>query len=268
MMKKTLVVLALAAATVSGSVMAWEANGTGGKMELGGTLTPQANVTPWEVMIGASVTDLDAPIKTGSYTVDIPVKTPITVLGIRTVSNQTFMGTPGISPRINFNGAIDTTKFDTVKKGDVPMTLKITDDSGKDIGMLNTTLSASAVASYTGNWPNGTLNKHTALYAFNASSAFDGGLQATEAATSGTAAEAKTILNNINADFMANYNEQSTPSDNVPTYTSFHYPDVNFSAAYGSGIGTNKKITLTLNNQAGSDAIVWKASLPITVSYQ
>ncbi|ENK8257946.1 hypothetical protein AB4C84_004676, partial [Escherichia coli] len=47
-MKKTLIALAVAAsAAVSGSAMAWTANGTGGSVDLGGTLTPVTKATPW-----------------------------------------------------------------------------------------------------------------------------------------------------------------------------------------------------------------------------
>ncbi|HEI3186174.1 TPA: hypothetical protein SI321_005057, partial [Escherichia coli] len=55
-MKKTLIALAVAAsAAVSGSAMAWTANGTGGSVELGGTLNPVEKVTPWEVKVGDDV---------------------------------------------------------------------------------------------------------------------------------------------------------------------------------------------------------------------
>ncbi|EGJ4498914.1 hypothetical protein INB87_004741, partial [Escherichia coli] len=65
-MKKTLIALAVAAsAAVSGSAMAWTANGTGNSVELGGTLTPVEKVSPWEVKTGDAVTGLDAPIQKG-----------------------------------------------------------------------------------------------------------------------------------------------------------------------------------------------------------
>lgn len=41
-----------------------------------------------------------------------------------------------------------------------------------------------------------------------------------------------------------------------------------YSGAYASGISAQEHIKITLENPAGTDAIVWKASLPVTVSYQ
>lgn len=52
-MKKTLIVLAVTASVMtSGSAMAWTLNGSGGSVELGGTLTPAEKVTLWEVKTG------------------------------------------------------------------------------------------------------------------------------------------------------------------------------------------------------------------------
>ncbi|EJN2318881.1 hypothetical protein NPL52_004738, partial [Escherichia coli] len=77
-MKKTLIALAVAAsAAVSGSAMAWTANGTGGSVDLGGTLTPVEKVTPWEVKVGDAVTGLDAQIQKGQKVVDVAVNKAI-----------------------------------------------------------------------------------------------------------------------------------------------------------------------------------------------
>ncbi|MBJ4431454.1 hypothetical protein JGE53_19990 [Salmonella enterica subsp. enterica serovar Give] len=101
-MKKTLIALAVAAsAVVSGSAMAWTQTGTGGSLELGGTLTPQDKVTPWEVAVGAANTNLNTDIAKGERIVDIPVNKPIPVLGIRTISTTPFKGVNGISPQID-----------------------------------------------------------------------------------------------------------------------------------------------------------------------
>ncbi|MWN89069.1 hypothetical protein GQN24_29560, partial [Escherichia coli] len=98
-MKKTLIALAVAAsAAVSGSAMAWTANGTGGSVDLGGTLTPVNVITPWEVKVGAAVNGLDASIRKGDTGADIPVKKAISVLGIRTIKSAVFTGQQGISP--------------------------------------------------------------------------------------------------------------------------------------------------------------------------
>ncbi|WNI88069.1 F4 family fimbrial subunit [Citrobacter portucalensis] len=51
-MKKTLIALVLTATAVSGSAMAWTANGTGGSMEFGGTIAV-TKVPQWLVQMGA-----------------------------------------------------------------------------------------------------------------------------------------------------------------------------------------------------------------------
>ncbi|ENM7303529.1 hypothetical protein AB8N91_004958, partial [Escherichia coli] len=71
-MKKTLIALAVAtSAVVSGSAMAWTAGGNGGSVEIGGTLTPETVVLPWEVKTGSNIADLNAKIKKGQSEVDI-----------------------------------------------------------------------------------------------------------------------------------------------------------------------------------------------------
>lgn len=101
-MKKTLIALAVAAsAAVSGSAMAWTANGTGNSVDLGGTLTPVEKVTPWEVKTGAAVTGLDAQVTQGQTMVDVAVKKAIPVLGIRTQEvGKSFPAQAGINPAI------------------------------------------------------------------------------------------------------------------------------------------------------------------------
>lgn len=128
-MKKTLIALAVAAsAAVSGSAMAWTANGTGGSVDLGGTLTPIEKVTPWEAKVGDAVTGLDAQIHKGDTKVDIPVKTAISVLGIRTAQKAAFQGQAGIAPQIDFKGAVAYEKF----SGSVTdLTLSVTDNQGR-----------------------------------------------------------------------------------------------------------------------------------------
>lgn len=48
----------------------------------------------------------------------------------------------------------------------------------------------------------------------------------------------------------------------------FNEPGVKFNSFYGSGIEKDQTIKITLDSPAESDAITWKASLPVVVSYQ
>ncbi|ELO5003679.1 hypothetical protein QUQ70_004860, partial [Escherichia coli] len=148
-MKKTLIALAVAAsAVVSGSAMAWTANGTGGNVDLGGTLTPVEKVTPWEVKVGAAVTNLDAAITKGQSEVNITTTSAVPVLGIRTQeASKVFTGKPGISPQIDFHKAIDPTKF----SGSVTdLTLSVMDAQGAKIGSLKAPFLAGAKYSVKG----------------------------------------------------------------------------------------------------------------------
>ncbi|EEJ2353179.1 hypothetical protein AH810_004763 [Salmonella enterica subsp. enterica] len=264
MMKKTLVALALAATTVSGSAMAWQTNGTGGSLELGGTLTPEQTSNPWEVLIGSAVTNLNESIKPGVTEVSLPVTKAITVLGIRTMSNQPFSGVSGIDPQIDFNGAINVDNNAGSNSGKTPLYAKITDAGGSDIGTLSTILSVAGLVSY---------NNQAQTYPLQASlsnsvnSAFSGGLLNQNGVLQNTA-NVKTMFNSINTDFLANYNDQGATDRDYSGFASFSDTTLVFSAAYGSGILAGETIKLTLNTPTASDEIQWKASLPITVSYQ
>lgn len=262
MMKKTLVALALAATTVSGSAMAWTANGTGGILELSGTLTPKAKEAPWEVLVGGGASHLDAPIEIGSREAEVPVRKSITVLGIRTVSKTAFQGKVGIDPMIDFNGAIDTSKFDD---GLTPLTLDIKDAANAKIGVMTVPLYAAAIFG---------MNAGSASSAGNfsviGSRAFKGGLPATESGTLSTYSHASAVLSTLNPDLVANYDEQRLEKKGVSEahFSSGSAVEYKFSGAYGAGIPNVYDIKLTLDTPATSNAIVWKASLPITVSYQ
>ncbi|WFW99007.1 hypothetical protein NFJ90_23350 (plasmid) [Escherichia coli] len=258
-MKKTLIALAVAAsAAVSGSAMAWTANGTGGAVDMGGTLNPVDKVTPWEVKTGAAVTGLDAYIKKGLSSVDISVTNAIPVLGIRTQSAETFQGQPGISPQISYGNAVDVNAFDN---GRAPLTLEVKNAGNVKIGTLTSTFASGAEVS----WQNhiGGLGKFN-VFAANPGDGFFGGLakSADKIAPNGWDI-AVSILN----EFVANYNDQGAPNENDKT-EDFTKDSVMYSSFYGSGIQAGEKIRITLDQPAASDAIVWKASLPVTVSYE
>lgn len=258
MMKKTLIALALAATAVSGSAMAWTSSGTGGSMEFSGTLTPAANATPWEVLVGAAVSNLNADIKTGATIADIPVTTAIPVLGIRTAVKEAFAGTPGIAPKIDYKGAINTSQF---AAGVTTLKLDVKDTSNAKIGVLTAPLSAAAVTPRLG------AGQYSQYAGINAR-AFWGGLSTTTAGAAQGTSTAKTLINSINPDFMANYITQGERE--YTTVVSYDYSASRdrYSSAYGAGIVAGAGVKLTLNTPAASNAIAWSASLPITVSYQ
>lgn len=257
-MKKTLIALAVAAsAAVSGSAMAWTQNGTGGSVDLGGTLTPVEKITPWEVKTGAAVTGLDADFTKGQSVINIAVDQAIPVLGIRTHTNQPFQGQPGVSPQIDYGNAVNVNAFE---KNRAPVTLEVKDSTNAKIGTLTTSLGASTLMSYKAP----TYNGYNHRYADTAGQAFFGGLPK-NAANTLNADIAVRVFPDINAHFT----NQNAERKDVGPSVDFTNTEAAYSAYYGAGIEKGKVIKITLDRAASGDApIQWKASLPVTVFYQ
>ncbi|WP_122989491.1 fimbrial protein [Escherichia coli] len=262
-MKKTLIALAVAAsAAVSGSAMAWTANDTGGSVTLGGTLTPADVITPWEVKVGAAVNGLNADIRKGDTKADIPVKNAIPVLGIRVAdaSWKAFWGQPGITPNIDYHGAINVNNF---SRGEVPLTLDVKNTQDQKIGSLTVNLSAGA--EYARYNPSTDRGEKYMLYQNGGGELFFGGLGTNSDAIS---SNAWGLANSLDPEFVANYNDFGVPQASSPYYGDVGNTALHYSAFYASGVERGKTIKITLEQPAASDAIVWKASLPVTVSYQ
>ncbi|HAX3344983.1 TPA: hypothetical protein JWL09_005245 [Escherichia coli] len=261
-MKKTLIALAVAAsAAVSGSAMAWTQNGTGGSVDLGGTLTLTEKATPWEVKVGSAVTGLDALIQKGYKTVNIPVNDAIPVLGIRSIEN--FVGRSGVDPMIDFQGAINPSEF---SNGNAPLTLVVTDNAGSKIGTLKTELYAGA--EFTSDSKTTGKNVKAIVYAnpSDAEHAFAGGLGLNKNGIDSR--DAFIAVKEIDPEFIAKYNSNGATRISA-THLTVKYDDAIYSVFYGSGIQKGKQIQITLDQAASGDApIQWKASLPVTVSYQ
>ncbi|WP_139007575.1 hypothetical protein [Escherichia coli] len=260
-MKKTLIALAVAAsAVVSGSAMAagWEQNGSGGSVDLGGTLIPVTKVTPWEVATGDAVSGLNALIKKGDKKVEITVNQAIPVLGIRTQSSEAFQGGTGISPQISFGGAIDITKFNN---GVTDLSAEVRDNTGTKIGSLVAPLSTAAAVSWTS--PSG--RQQNCVIASTAGEGFYGGV-ATDA--SGVAASPDALVSAVFPGAAAHYTEQNITDWSDPAVERFADTVAKYSAYYGSGIASGSTINITLEQPAaGDEAIQWNASLPVTVTY-
>ncbi|MED0218879.1 hypothetical protein RCO08_21875 [Escherichia coli] len=260
-MKKTLIALAVAAsAVVSGSAMAagWEQNGTGGSVNMGGSLTPVEKVTPWEVKTGAAVTGLDAQIQKGQKVVDVAVNKAIPVLGIRTIASTAFQGQPGISPQVDYGNAVNVDAFEN---GRAPVTLDVKDDTNTKIGTLTTSMGASALVSIKNN--SGGFNGYYHFYADKVGYGFFGGLPKNKENTPD-----EDIALRVMPEIAAHYVDQELSHSNVNRGTAFENPEDTYSGYYGAGIEQGKTIKITLDQPAGADAIKWKASLPVTVSYQ
>lgn len=261
-MKKTLIALAVAAsAAVSGSAMAWTANGTGGSVDLGGTLTPVVKVTPWEVQVGAAVSGLDAIVENQSAT-KITAKKAIPILGIRTASSDAFVGGAGISPRISYDQALDTNSF---SDSTGTITLDMKDAQAQKIGTVTVPLFAASEISKVS--LDKSFKKMYPAFASGSDRSFGGGLPKTADQVAANAGSRATALF---PDATAHFNKQgitvTSSAANADNFTSDQYTH---SAYYVSGVEQGKEISVQLDNPAAANtSIVWNASLPVTVSYQ
>ncbi len=262
-MKKTLIALVVAAsAAISGSAMAWTPNGSGGSVELGGMLIPDVKVTPWEVKVGDAVKGLDAKINKGQKTVDIAVNKTIPILGIRTQTMKAFEGQDGVTPQIDYHGAINVSAF---SDNATTLTLDVLDaETSKKIGKLETIFSAGAIGSYNTKRPN-----DNALYAVHATRVGDGFFGGVSKDPKGVNSNAvKALLPELIPDVADNFDSQKLPMEKVAHTIKFRTVGNTYSAYYASGVRTGQNLEVTLDSPAlGDTPIKWKASLPITVSY-
>lgn len=260
-MRRSLVALAVAAASViSGSAMAWTANGTGGSVGLSGTLIPQDLVTPWEVKTGTAVTGLNADIEKGQRIVDVAVDNAIPVLGIRTVSQVPFQGEPGIAPQIDYKGTVDVDNF---SEGITKLLLpEVRNAAGNKIGVLEAEFRAAGAAS----WKTSTGGQKFRVIAYQAGHGFYGGLAKN---TAGVPASPGNLVATVFPEAYRNYTDQGITLWSAPAKEDFADPVATYSAYYGSGIPAGSKIKITLDSPVqGDEQIAWNVSLPVTVSYQ
>ncbi|HHR9682984.1 TPA: fimbrial protein [Salmonella enterica subsp. enterica] len=254
-MKRTLIALAVAvSAVVSGSAMAWTPNGSGSNVELGGTLTPETKVTPWSVKTGAPVINLNGQIQKGLKEARVVSANAIPVLGIRTTNKTPFNGQSGISPVISYDGVVDLDKFeDSV----APLTLEVKNAKDVKIGTLKTKIFAQARTSMKGAY-----NGQFWNYSGQLGHGFWGGLPKSMDKVSRVSR-----VNDLMPEVAQNYLAQDVIDRGV-SYSTFSGHDSLHSAYYFSAIEPNTAIDISLDVAAAAEAIAWKASLPVTVSYQ
>lgn len=94
---------------------------------------------------------------------------------------------------------------------------------------------------------------------------FFGGLPVTKEATG----DVMSRVDAIDSEFSEHFTDQGMDLTGIGYGNSFSNTKHKYSSYYGSGIEAGAKIQITLNQAASGDApIQWKASLPVTVSYQ
>ncbi|EEV7649504.1 hypothetical protein [Escherichia coli] len=264
-MKKTMIALAVVSgAFISGNVMAsdWTPNGTGGSVELGGTLTPVAKVTPWSVEVGNVVRDLDVQVQKGQKLASIPVKKSILFLGIAP-NEGAFRGQKGINPQIDYNGFVDIDGFDD---GVTKVKLPVKDKEQKNIGYMEADFKAAALMQWA-YAPDSSIVRHS-VYAEEPGQAFYGGVaKNSNGVLAGKSVEA--FLNGLD------------PLITKGIWTNTHWRDANtasydedgkewrYQGYYGSGIVEGSTMQISLDKAIGSDGPVeWHATMPISVTYQ
>ena len=266
-MKKTLIALAVAAsAAVSGSAIAagWVPNGTGGTVELGGTLTVIQKTTPWSVKVGGGVSDLNAQVQKGQKVVYVPVKKPVLFLGI-TPTEGSFKERKGINPQIDYNGFVDINGFD---EGVTKVKLPIKNKEQKNIGNMEADFNVAALVQwkYFFDGARSSTVERYSVYANKEGQGFFGGV----------GKNAKGVLAGSKvADFLNKLDPEITNS--IWAHTKLKDANtVNFDnmknltqSYYGSGIveGTFMKITLD-TAVSGNEKLEWHATMPIRVVYQ
>ncbi|EGF6976619.1 hypothetical protein IC270_004873, partial [Escherichia coli] len=202
-------------------------------------------------------------IQKGQKVVNIAVNKAIPVLGIRTQATQAFMGQSGIAPQIDYQGAINTANF---SNSVTTLTLDVKDkQTQQKIGRLQVPLFAGAEYSFKGHGYDHEIVGKTYMSGNNAGNAFYGGL-GKDGQTIGS--DVQNRVRALDSEYLAHYDEQGSSYDyNAPTMNNFSDKTYSFSAYYGAGIEANSVIEIALDAPSGVDAIVWKASLPVTVTY-
>lgn len=267
-MKKALIALALTATAVSGSAMAWTPNGVGNAMEFTGTLTPKDVQNPWEVEIGPNMDALNGSLKPNEKVVDIVLGKPLPLLGIRVGDpSKKFSGAPGIAPQIDYKNAVN---LDGFKAGNSTLSLKVVkaSDATVELGTLSAVFTAAAINNDDLIGVSGRGAKMS-LFASTAGKGFFGGLPKTADAALPTENAAWSTLGNISRTYIANYTAVSANLSALPApqESGFQDPLAEYSAAYGAGLKSGSTVRITLDNPAAAD-MAWKATFPVTVSYQ
>ncbi|EFG0071752.1 fimbrial protein [Escherichia coli] len=261
-MKKTLIALTVAAfAAVSGSAMAWTPNFLGGgNVKLGGTLTPEEKVTPWEVQIGNDVQGLDGAIEKGATTANVKLTKSVPVLGIRTKEKSAFVGAAYLSPNIDYQGAVDMNGSD-VSGSKSKITLVVKNKNGEKIGTMTAPFYGVGViswATHSGD-SKGAANAH----APDKGKAFFGGVPV---APEKVSLDSQGIAKRLISDIADNFDPQGSKVSNVD-WVGTGGTSTNYSGYYAGGILNGDSISIKLDKPAGNDAIEWNAALPINIQY-
>ncbi|EAQ0971134.1 hypothetical protein EYT96_21370 [Salmonella enterica] len=258
-MKKISVIFFMTATALSGSAMAWTAGNDTGNLVLGGKLTPVVSNSPWEIMVG-SPQNFNSVVPIGDTKVVLLPTKPINLVSIRTRSDKAFTGQRGITPQLDFQGALAGWINSTVATN--RMVLEVKDSRGNRIGELSSGFRSAAIFSYKAKT---TPAFQASMHSTKVGDAFWGGLGSSNQVIQ-RADDAKGMINHINPEVLAKYDDQGGTSIDYSIDGNFSSPAYQYSSAYAAGI--INELELALDAPATGSTVKWKAFLPITVSYQ
>ncbi|HAO0310726.1 TPA: hypothetical protein IGZ59_004638 [Escherichia coli] len=238
--------------------MAWtqQDSAYNGNIELGGTLQPETKKLPWELQVGTGSNQLNGAITRGDTKVTIKLTNAIPVLGMRNVSGG-FVGAEGLTPQVDYKGAI---KVDSFVSGQTKMNLDVTDGSGNRIGSLSADFSTGAFGANN--------EQRASLFAGKAGAAFWGGLGKSAEQVVSTIGDLEVVAKSLFPTILETRGDMSNLVNISPQEYKFTSTSTTYRSIYYSGIVAGKNISISLDAPAGADDITWKASLPVTVSYQ
>ncbi|ENO9490670.1 hypothetical protein ACCO07_004745 [Escherichia coli] len=254
-MKKTIIAIAIAAgATLSTSAFAleWQPGTANGEVGFGGTITPNVVQSPWKVKLGSGVNNLDSQVDSGVDSVSMNMPTDALILGIR--SDGFFQGGPNLAPKIDYSGHMGN----DFQNGKVSLTLDVTDDAGQSIGTLTTKMTTAAM----GASKTPSAEGHYFMWADGANSAYAGGLADSVDKAMG---DSVAFAQRIDSTITENWERPGRYLGGFPSR--FHDTTAQYNSYYVSALESSETVSIQLKNPLTS-AVTWKASLPITVTYQ
>lgn len=245
--------------------LAWTQGGTGGDVDLGGTIDPTGPVNPWEVKMGTGFNDLNIVLSPGHTQASILLQKDYPVLGIRTrTGDGTFPGTEagGIAPQITYSGLVAKDAF---SRGWLPLELNVTSKAGdRQLGVLKLRLLAGAEISYRGTSTDS--GQRFSVFATQAGDAFYGGIARN---TSEAILSPARVIGARFAEYINNYNTQGVLYIlGKSNRTDFKNSALTYSAFYGAGLVSGDEMIMQLNAPFQPDTVNnWKAQLTVTIKY-
>ena len=244
---------------------AWVPGGTGGNVNISGTIIPSEPKNPWEIQVGGVISGLDMTLPESGTQVSLRLKQTLPILGIRTTTglDETFIGEPagGIAPQITFSGLLPSAR----EKGRLPLELDVTraNDSSHFLGILRLNLLTGAEVSQrsisTGE------GRRYSVYAGQAGEAFFGGL-ATK--PDDAVDDALTQVGDVFPVYKSRYNDQGLPTiSGTKQAVEFRNSAIQYSGFYGAGLVQGDEIIIRSDNGLPSTEENWKANLKVTVAY-